>query len=57
MTGRHEWKNYHIMIMEKIHFFIITGKGVYTFSNGDRCVGTYVMGKKEGQGTMFYSNG
>lgn len=35
----------------------MTGKGVYTFSNGDRCVGTYVMGKKEGQGTMFYANG
>lgn len=35
----------------------MTGKGVYTFSNGDRCVGTYVKGKKEDQGTMFYANG
>ncbi len=34
----------------------MTGKGVYCFSNGDRCVGTYVNGKKEGQGTMFYAS-
>ena len=34
----------------------MTGKGVYCFANGDRCVGTYVNGKKEGQGTMFYAS-
>jgi len=34
----------------------MTGKGVYCFANGDRCVGTYVNGKKEGQGTMFFAS-
>ncbi len=35
----------------------MTGKGVYTFANGDRCVGLFSNGKKEGPGTMFYENG
>ena len=35
----------------------MTGKGVYTFANGDRCVGLFMNGKKEGPGTMFYENG
>lgn len=33
------------------------GKGLYTWTNGERYEGDYVRGKKHGIGIFFYKNG
>ena len=33
------------------------GKGLYTWSNGDRYEGSFWLDKREGEGILYYSSG